>query len=38
MFNLDLMVESSPKTVKLIDFDTCQLPGPSFIFVLRICL
>ncbi|CAE7299969.1 CPK4 [Symbiodinium natans] len=24
MFDLDLMVESSPKTVKLIDFDTCQ--------------
>ncbi|CAJ1328739.1 unnamed protein product [Effrenium voratum] len=24
MFDMDLMVESSPKTVKLIDFDTCQ--------------
>ena len=24
MFNMDLQLEHSPKTVKLIDFDTCQ--------------
>ena len=31
MFDLDLMVESSPKTVKLIDFDTCRAPKRVFL-------
>ena len=27
MFDMDLHLESSPKTVKLIDFDTCGALG-----------
>eukprot|EP00441_Pelagodinium_beii_P001715 CAMPEP_0197689974 /NCGR_PEP_ID=MMETSP1338-20131121/107659_1 /TAXON_ID=43686 ORGANISM="Pelagodinium beii, Strain RCC1491" /NCGR_SAMPLE_ID=MMETSP1338 /ASSEMBLY_ACC=CAM_ASM_000754 /LENGTH=433 /DNA_ID=CAMNT_0043272369 /DNA_START=135 /DNA_END=1436 /DNA_ORIENTATION=+ len=29
MFDVDLMIEASPKTVKLIDFDTCQEWSPQ---------